>query len=168
MWKKVGISGAECGEPARIPAHPERLMFLGEFQHAIDEKGRLAIPARFRPPLVGGLVVTRGLDKCLYVWTLDHWRELSGKLSKLPMMQGDARRVARHFFSGAVDAKLDKLGRVIIPQFLREYAGLRDEVVVLGVHSRIEIWSEENWNSERAVAEEQSAVFAEHLADLGI
>jgi MraZ protein len=143
-------------------------LFLGEFQHTIDDKGRLAIPARFRPPLNEGLVVTRGLDKCLYVWTLDQWRELSQKLSKLPMMQGDARRVARHFFSGAVDARLDKLGRVILPQFLREYAGLRDEVVVLGVHSRIEIWATDCWAAEKELAEEQSATFAEHLADLGI
>jgi MraZ protein len=143
-------------------------VFLGEFQHTIDDKGRLAIPAKFRSLLNDGLVVTRGLDKCLNVWTLDQWRDLSQKLAKLPMMQSDARRVARHFFSGAVDAKLDKLGRVIVPQFLREYADLRDEVVVLGVHTRIEIWAKEGWASERAIADEQSATFAEHLADLGI
>lgn len=143
-------------------------MFLGEFQHTIDDKGRLAIPAKFRPSLTDGLVVTRGLDRCLYVWTLDQWRDLAQKLAKLPMMQGDARRIARHFFSGAVDAKLDKLGRVILPQFLREYAGLRDEVVVVGVYTRVEIWSQDNWQSERSIAEEQSSVFAEHLANLGI
>ncbi len=143
-------------------------MFLGEFQHTVDDKGRLAIPAKFRPPLNDGLVVTRGLDKCLNVWTLDQWRDLSQKLSTLPMMQGDARRVVRHFFSGAVDSKLDKLGRVVLPQFLREYAGLGDEVVVLGVHTRIEIWATENWAAERMIAEEQSATIAEHLAGLGI
>jgi len=143
-------------------------VFLGEFQHTIDDKGRLAIPAKFRPSLTDGLVVTRGLDRCLYVWTLDQWRDLAQKLAKLPMMQGDARRIARHFFSGAVDAKLDKLGRVILPQFLREYAGLRDEVVVVGVYTRVEIWSQDNWQSERSIAEEQSSVFAEHLANLGI
>lgn len=143
-------------------------MFLGEFQHTVDDKGRLAIPAKFRPALVDGLVVTRGLDRCLYVWTLEQWQELAQKLAKLPVMQSDARRVARHFFSGAVDSKLDKLGRVVLPQFLREYAALRDEVVVVGVYGRIEIWSREGWDAERSVAEEQSSVFAEHLADLGI
>ena len=143
-------------------------MFLGEFQHSVDEKGRLAVPAKFRAPLSEGLVLTRGLDRCLYVWTLDQWRELAEKLAQLPMMQGDARRVARHFFSGAMDAKLDKLGRVVLPQYLREYAGLDGEVVVVGLYSRVEIWSQENWNAERSVAEEQSSVYAEHLASLGI
>ena len=143
-------------------------MFLGEFQHTIDDKGRLAIPAKFRSSLNDGLVITRGLDKCLYVWTLDQWHELSQKLAQLPMMQSDARRVARHFFSGAVDTKLDKLGRAVLPQFLREYAGLSDEVVVLGVHTRIEIWAKSEWDSEREIAEEQSATLAEHLAGLGI
>ena len=143
-------------------------MFLGEFQHSIDEKGRLAIPAKFRAPLTEGLVVTRGLDRCLYVWTIEQWREMAEKLAKLPMMQGDARRITRHFFSGAVDAKLDKLGRIVLPQFLREYAGLGDEVVVVGVYSRIEIWSKDGWESERSLAEDQSPVFAEHLAGVGI
>jgi MraZ protein len=164
----VGISGKNVENFPRSPSLLERTVFLGEFQHTIDDKGRLAVPAKFRSSLNDGLVVTRGLDKCLYVWTLDQWMDLSQKLSKLPMMQGDARRVARHFFSGAVDTKLDKLGRVILPQFLREYAGLSDEVVVLGVHTRIEIWAKDGWDSERAIADEQSAVFAEHLADLGI
>lgn len=152
----------------RPPSPSERALFLGEYQHSIDDKGRLAIPAKFRSPLNDGLVVTRGLEKCLYVWTLDQWREMSDRLASLPLMQNDARRVARHFFSGAVDTKLDKLGRVILPQFLREYAGLTDEVVVLGVHSRIEIWGSESWASERSQVEEQSASYAEHLATLGI
>jgi MraZ protein len=143
-------------------------VFLGEFQHTIDEKGRLAVPAKFRAPLSDGLVVTRGLDRCLYLWTIEQWQQMAERLAKLPMMQGDARRVARHFFSGAVDVKLDKLGRIILPQFLREYAGLGDEVVVVGVYSRIEIWSKDGWNGERSLAEDQSAVFAEHLGDVGI
>jgi MraZ protein len=143
-------------------------VFLGEFQHTIDEKGRLAVPAKFRAPLSDGLVVTRGLDRCLYLWTIEQWQQMAERLAKLPMMQGDARRVARHFFSGAVDVKLDKLGRIILPQFLREYAGLGDEVVVVGVYSRIEIWSKDGWGGERSLAEDQSAVFAEHLGDVGI
>lgn len=144
-------------------------MFLGgEFQHTIDDKGRLAIPARFRPFLVDGLVVTRGLERCLYVWTLDQWRDVAQKLGKLPLMQADARRIARHFFSGAVETKQDKLGRIVIPQFLREYAGLGSEVAVVGMNTRIEIWSKENWDSECSIAEDKIAEFAEHLADLGI
>ena len=143
-------------------------MFLGEYQHTIDDKSRLAIPARFRAPLVDGLVLTRGLDRCLYVWTLDQWKQFADKLAALPTMQTDARRVVRHFFSGAVDTKLDKLGRVVVPQFLREYAGLGDQVVVVGGPQRVEIWSQEGWMAERAVAEENPALFAEHLASMGI
>lgn len=139
-------------------------MFLGEFQHSIDEKGRLAIPAKFRPPLAEGLVVTRGIDRCLYVWTLDRWQELAQRMSKLPIVQENARRITRHFFSGAVDTKMDKMGRIIIPQFLREYAGLGDEVVVVGANTNVEIWGLERWKDEVSMAEEQSSVLAEHLA----
>lgn len=139
-------------------------VFLGEFQHSIDEKGRLAIPAKFRPPLAEGLVVTRGIDRCLYVWTLDRWQELAQRMSKLPIVQENARRITRHFFSGAVDTKMDKMGRIIIPQFLREYAGLGDEVVVVGANTNVEIWGLERWKDEVSMAEEQSSVLAEHLA----
>jgi len=139
-------------------------VFLGEFQHTIDEKGRLAIPAKFRPPLAEGLVVTRGIDRCLYVWTLDQWQELAQRMSKLPIVQENARRITRHFFSGAVDTKMDKMGRIILPQFLRQYASLDDEVVVAGANANIEIWSHDRWMSELAQGEEQSSILAEHLA----
>ncbi len=143
--------------------------FLGQYQHAIDDKGRLAIPAKFRPPLADGLVITRGIEKCLYVWDLDQWRQLSEKLDRLPLMQENARRVSRHFFSGATDTELDKLGRVVIPQFLREYAGLCNEVVVVGLRGRIEIWDRAAWNSEYCDAEENGiAAYAESLGSLGI
>ncbi|MGI5835496.1 MAG: division/cell wall cluster transcriptional repressor MraZ [Chloroflexota bacterium] len=139
-------------------------MFLGEFQHTVDEKGRLAIPAKFRPSLAEGLVVTRGIDRCLYVWTLDRWQELAQRMSKLPIVQENARRITRHFFSGAVDTKMDKMGRIILPQYLREYAGLGGDAVVVGANTNIEIWSRERWEAEVALAEEQSSTLAEHLA----
>jgi MraZ protein len=139
-------------------------VFLGEFQHTVDEKGRLAIPAKFRPSLAEGLVVTRGIDRCLYVWTLDRWQELAQRMSKLPIVQENARRITRHFFSGAVDTKMDKMGRIILPQYLREYAGLGGDAVVVGANTNIEIWSRERWEAEVALAEEQSSTLAEHLA----
>lgn len=163
----MGISGREWGKLPSRPLLPERILFLGEFQHTVDDKGRLAIPAKFRPPLSEGLVVTRGIEKCLYVWPMDQWQELAQRLAKLPMLREDARRVSRHFFSGAVDTNLDKLGRIVLPQFLREYAGLGDEVAVVGAFTRIEIWGRDSWNVERSLAEAQSSVIAEHLADLG-
>ena len=143
--------------------------FLGQYQHNIDDKGRLAIPAKFRSPLADGLVITRGVEKCLYVWDLEQWRQISDKLAKLPLMQANARRVARHFFSSATDTSLDKLGRVVIPQFLREYAGLSDEVMVVGLRGRIEIWDKAAWDAEYSDAEENGiAAYAESLADLDI
>jgi len=143
-------------------------MFLGEYEHTIDEKGRLAIPARFRPELNDGLVVTRGFDRCLFIWPMEQWRSIAEKLARLPLMQAEARRIHRLLFSGAVDTQMDRTGRVLIPQFLRTYAELSEQVVVVGLLNRVEIWSKTNWEAERTAAEEQSAQLAEHLADLGI
>ena len=143
-------------------------MFLGEYEHSLDDKGRLAVPARFRPELGQGLVLTRGLDRCLFVWPLAEWRVVAEKLGRLSMMHGDARRLQRLLFAGAVDTQLDRLGRVLVPGFLRGYAGLQDAVVVAGVLNRIEIWDRGQWAAERAAAEEQSAELAEHLSELGL
>jgi len=141
-------------------------VFLGEYQHTIDEKGRVAIPSKFRPSLSEGLVVTRGIDRCLYIWTLDRWQEMARSMSKLPIVQENARRITRHFFSGAVDTKMDKLGRIILPQYLREYAGLGSEVVIVGANTNIEIWGLDQWKAEVAMAEDQSSALAEHLAPI--
>jgi len=143
-------------------------VFLGEFEHSVDDKGRLAVPAKFRPYLSDGLVVTRGLDACLFVWSMDEWQALAEKLAKLPMMQADVRRIGRLFFSGAIDARLDKMGRFVIPQYLREYATITDQVYVVGVFNSLEIWNPQAWQGERSLAEGQSSELAEHLANLGI
>jgi MraZ protein len=143
---------------------PPSTLFLGEFEHSIDDKSRLAVPARFRPGLEDGLVITRGLDRCLVIYDSDSWRTMAEKVRTLNAWQGDARRMQRHFFSGAVPAQPDKLGRVVIPQFLRTYAGLDSEVVVVGLADRIEVWSKNEWERERSQAEHDSAELAEHLA----
>jgi MraZ protein len=139
-------------------------LFLGEFDHAIDDKSRLAIPARFRPQLEDGLVMTRGVERCLVIYDPDAWRAVSDRVRTLNAWQEDARRMQRHFFSGAVTAQPDKLGRVVIPQFLRTYAQLEDEVTVVGVADRVEVWSRSEWQRQRTDAERDSAELAEHLA----
>jgi MraZ protein len=143
-------------------------MFLGEFEHALDDRGRISIPARFRPELANGLVITRGLDRCLFVWPMDEWRPIAEKLSQLSLMDADARRIHRLLFSGATDTAPDRLGRILVPAFLREYAELRETVVVVGLLNRLEIWSQANWGAERAQAEANSAQLAEHLFSRGI
>jgi MraZ protein len=139
-------------------------LFLGEFEHSIDDKSRLAVPARFRPALEDGLVMARGLERCLVIYDADSWRAVSERVRDLNPWQADARRMQRHFFSGAVPAQPDKLGRVVIPQFLRSYAQLETEVVVVGLADRIEVWSRSEWQRVRTEAERDSAELAEHLA----
>ncbi len=143
-------------------------MFLGEFEHTLDDRGRIAVPAKWRPALGEGLVVTRGIERCLFLWSMDDWSSIAEKLSRLSLMQTDARRIHRLLFSGATDAAPDRLGRVLLPGFLRDYAELRDSVVLVGLLNRVEIWSRDNWHAERSQAEEQSAQLAEHLFNLGV
>ena len=143
-------------------------MFLGEYVHAVDDKNRLAIPARFRPELADGLYLTKGVDRCLYVLTPEGWNRLADRIAALPSMQASVRQLQRHFFAGAVHAVPDKLGRIVLPQSLRDYAGLEGDVVVAGVHSRIEIWSRPAWEQERERVDGETATLAEQMAGLGI
>jgi len=139
-------------------------MFLGEFEHAIDDKGRLAIPSRFRGALESGLYITRGLDRCLVIWDSASWTAMAERVRDLNPWQANARRMQRHFFAGAVQAQPDKLGRVVVPGYLRAYAGLEMNVVVVGLADRIEVWAQAEWQRERADAEQGSADLAEHLS----
>jgi MraZ protein len=143
-------------------------MFLGEYVHSIDDKNRLAIPARFRQELSEGLYVTKGVDRCLYVLTPDGWGRLADRVAALPSMQANVRQIQRHFFAGAVHVVPDKLGRIVLPQNLRDYAQLDGEVVVAGVHSRIEVWSQQAWDAEQSRVDEDTASLAEQMAGLGI
>ena len=138
-------------------------MFLGQTVHTIDEKNRLAIPARFRVELATGLYLTKGVDRCLYILTSDGWSRLTERIRALPSMQVDARRLQRHFFSGADHLVPDKLGRIIIPASLREYAQLSGEIVIAGVHSRIELWDKSIWDAEQADADDQATAMAAQI-----
>jgi MraZ protein len=124
-------------------------MFLGEFVHTLDEKGRLTIPAKFRDDLADGLVVTRGIDPCLAIYPLEEWKVLADKVSKLPMTDRLARAFRRLVFANASDATLDKQGRVLIPPRLREYADLNGEAIVSGLNTYVEVWNPDAWGEER-------------------
>ena len=142
-------------------------MFLGEFIHTIDEKGRLAVPARFRDDLEGGLVVTRGIDRCLAIYPMNAWKRLAKKVDALPMTDRRARAFRRRVFANAADLVPDKQGRVLIPPRLREYAGLDGEVVVTGLSSHVEVWNPDSWGEERERVEGDEAS-VEEWAALGI
>jgi MraZ protein len=143
-------------------------MFLGEFFHSIDDKGRLTLPAKFRPELGQGVVVTRGVDKCLFIFTAEEFQRIADRIGELPMTQAEGREFSRHFFSGALDVEVDKQGRILIPQNLREYAGLNGEAIVAGVNKRIEVWDVQAWQQVRASFENNATADAEHWAKLGI
>jgi len=142
-------------------------MFIGEYQHNLDEKGRMAVPVKFRSSLKKA-IVTRGLDGCLFVFTHGEWEVLAKKIVDLPLVQANSRAFARLMLSGAMEVDLDKQGRVLIPDYLRQYAGLQKEVVVAGVYSRLEIWGKKQWNAYKLKTEKRSDEIAEKLSELGI
>jgi MraZ protein len=140
-------------------------MLLGEYEHTIDDKNRLTLPARFREALGGGVVVSRGLDECLYVFAHAEWnRIMEQRLAELDPFSREAREMERYFYSGAVEADVDKQGRVMIPAALTSYAKLARDVVVAGVRNRLEIWDREAWRKQRDEFEGSAEHVAERLA----
>lgn len=132
-------------------------MFLGEYTHTIDEKGRLTIPAKFRNTLASGLVLTRGLDTCLVVYPNSGWQDLAERVAKLPMSDKRVRAYRRRVFSGAVDLTPDRQGRILVPPYLREFAQLGNEVVVAGSFDYIEIWGVGLWKEQRELIEAEES-----------
>lgn len=143
-------------------------MFMGEYQHSLDAKGRLIIPAKFREELGEIAVMTRGLDNCLFLFPMPEWKVLEEKLKTLPLTKATARQFVRFFFSGATECEFDKQGRIMIPPSLRDYAGVDKDVVVIGVSNRIEIWSRQRWEDYMQQAESAYAEIAENIVELGI
>jgi MraZ protein len=143
-------------------------MFIGEYQHSIDEKGRLAMPVKFRAKMAGGAVVTKGLDNCLSVYTNEEWEVLAEKLANLPLTQAASRAFARMMLAGATQVTIDKQGRINVPAYLREFAGLSGTVVVAGLFKHVELWSQKNWQEYKEKTESDSSAIAEELANLGV
>jgi MraZ protein len=143
-------------------------MFIGEYSHNLDDKGRLAVPVKFRSELSKGAVVTRGLDNCLFLYTKKEWEKLAEKLALLPFSQANSRAFARLMLAGAMDVEVDKQGRIILPEYLRKFAGLTKATVIAGLYSRLEIWDQEAWNKYKVQTESQSSEIAERMAELGV
>ena len=141
-------------------------MFMGEYNHTIDPKGRLIIPAKFREALGDEFVVTKGLDGCLFVYANTEWNNFEEKLRTLPLTNKNARQFTRFFLAGAAACEVDKQGRILIPQVLREFAKLEKDVVLVGVASRIEIWSKDRW--EGTVTYQDMEDISKHMVELGI
>lgn len=142
-------------------------MFIGEFKHQVDDKGRVSLPAKFRAGIASGCVVTRGLDKCLWVYPLGEWQSLAEKIADLPITQKNARSFSRLMLAGATDTTPDRIGRINLPGYLREYADIKKEVVIVGIYNRIEIWPADVWENFKNEMEENGAEVAEGLSEIG-
>ncbi len=143
-------------------------MFIGEYQHSIDPKKRLAVPSKFRSELKNKVVVTRGLDKCLFVYPMKAWEEIAGKLGSMPVGEAATRSFVRLMLAGATDCEIDKQGRVLVPDYLKEYAGLDKNVIIAGLFNRLEIWDEKKWTEYKKHAEKNTDEIAEQLGKLGV
>jgi MraZ protein len=143
-------------------------MFIGEYSHNLDDKGRVAVPKKFRADLSKGAVVTRGLDNCLFLYTKEEWEKLAEKLAALPFSQANSRAFARLMLAGAMDVEVDKQGRIMLPEYLRTFAGLKKNMIVAGLYNRLELWDQETWNGYKVKTEKESNEIAEHMFELGV
>ena len=141
-------------------------MFIGEYRHSIDEKGRLIVPAKLREQLGREFIATKGLDKCLYLYPMDEWKNVEDQLREKVMTDPDSRRIVRFFLAGAVPCEIDKQGRVVLPLQLRDYACIDREVVLAGMLTRLEIWDEKAWAEANTVGDMDE--MARAMADMGI
>ncbi len=142
-------------------------MFMGEYNHTIDSKGRLIVPAKFRETLGDEFVVTKGLDGCLFVYPNEEWQAFTEKLKSLPMSNKNSRQFSRFFLAGAAACEVDKQGRILLPGVLREFAALEKDVVLIGVSTRVEIWAKERWSECMQTYDDDMDEVAENLAELG-
>ena len=143
-------------------------MFIGEYKHNLDAKGRLAIPAKFRSQLKNGAVVTKGLDNCLFLYPKNAWQDIAKKLANLPISQSKARAFSRLMLAGAMEVDVDNQGRITLPEYLRKFSYLKKKAIVAGLYDRMEIWDEDKWNEYKSGAEKESGEIAEALGELGV
>lgn len=144
------------------------VMLIGEYTHVIDDKNRLSLPVKFRQEMGRKVVLTRGLDKCVAIFTLKEWKNIAERLSESSMLQADSRSFNRFMFGGAIETEIDSIGRVLLPDFLKDWAKLQTKVSVIGVQSRVEIWNEKVWQTNKEVIEKQADTLAEKLGQVGV
>lgn len=164
MCYKVVQSGEKWNESGRGGSK----MFIGEYEHSIDTKGRIMIPSKFRSKLGETFVLTKGLDSCLFIYTIEEWSKFEEKLRQLPFSSKDARKFTRFFLAGAVECDIDKQGRILVPANLREFAGLTKSIISIGVSNRIEIWDTDKWSDYSDDESFDPSELAEQMAELGI
>ena len=143
-------------------------MLIGEYKHTLDPKKRLSLPSKWRKEIGKKLVVTRGLDNCLFVYPIAEWKKITDKVSELPLGQADTRSFNRFFLSGAVEVEVDSVGRILVPDFLKDFGKLDAKVVLAGIHDRIEIWDETRWEAYKKSIEAEADSLAEKLGDIGV
>ncbi|PCI28826.1 cell division/cell wall cluster transcriptional repressor MraZ [Candidatus Wolfebacteria bacterium] len=142
-------------------------MLIGEYTHTIDDKNRLSLPSKFRKEMGKKIVVTPGLDGCLFAFTESQWKKISGELSQASMLGSDARSFNRYMFGGATEVNVDSIGRILVPDFLRKRANLKNKAIVIGVQDRIEIWNDSSWKKYKDRVEKQANTLAEKLSNVG-
>ena len=143
-------------------------MLIGEYKHTLDPKKRLSVPSKWRKDLGKKLIVTRGLDNCLFVYPQKEWQKITEKIGQLPLGQADTRSFNRFFLSGAVEVGVDSVGRILVPDFLKDFAHLDSKVVLAGIHDRVEIWDEKQWTEYKTQIESQADALAEKLGQIGV
>lgn len=143
-------------------------MFIGEYTHSIDEKGRMAIPSKMRRDVSSGAVVTRGIDDCLWLFPKKEWQALAEKLASLPLSDANSRAFSRLMLAGAMEVEFDSQGRILLPGYLRAFAGLKKNAIVAGLYNRLEIWDAEKWEQYKEKSEKANDQIAKHMADLGV
>lgn len=143
-------------------------MLIGEYTHSFDDKNRLSLPAKFRSEMGKKVVLTRGFDKCVAIFTEKEWQKIAQRLSEASMLKADSRSFNRFMFGGAVEAEVDSIGRLLVPDFLREWGKLGTKVAVIGVQSRVEIWNEKAWEANKKTVENQADTLAEKLGEVGV
>ncbi|MBT4349524.1 division/cell wall cluster transcriptional repressor MraZ [bacterium] len=143
-------------------------MFIGEYNYNLDDKNRLAVPTKFRKFFNDGAIITKGLDNCLFIYTKKEWDKLVKRLADLPISQAKSRAFSRLMLAGAMDVNVDKQGRMIMPDYLKKFAGLNKKIILAGLYNRLEVWDEKVWNKYQSVTDKDSGDIAEGLVDLGI